>query len=189
MLALLMNLSGPAHAAPPEPGVPPMMGERPMDGRGGHDKARLREREERMLERIQQEDPARHAELIELRQSDPQRYRMTMQRIGKMTRGLGDDPDAGPRMAEMATLMESVRGLSEGFADLPPRDQKARRAEMYALAAQLFVLRQEVRRAKLEHLRQKLQDMEAEIGERDRRQGEIIDGYLDELLEQGLPDF
>lgn len=176
LMILLCSLAFADPPAPPPVPVPP-----------GATESQVREREARILEVIQAEAPERHAELLTLKQTDPQAYWRAMKRLNKVYVRHGDDPETLQRQIRIRDLDLRLRELARGFDTLPADEQKQRRGEMEEVAAELFELKQAHRRARLAELEARMDELEAEIDDRESRKEAIIDDFLEHLIE-GRPE-
>lgn len=75
-----------------------------------------------------------------------------------------------------------MRTTAEGFDALPASEQKVRRKELERLAGELMDLKQAERRDRLEELRARLTELEAEIDQREKDRARIVEEYVDQLV-------
>lgn len=172
-LSTLLLCSSLAFAAPP-PGA--------GGDRGGLTQAEVAAMESEILEVVGEEAPERHAELKALKASDPEAYWRAMRRLGKVYTRHANDPETLQRQIRIRDLDLQLREKAKGFEALSPAEQKARRAEMEVTAGELFELKQAHRKTQLEHLQERITTLEEEIGDREARKEEIIDDFLDMLI-------
>lgn len=143
--------------------------------------------EKHTLEVLAEIAPHRHAELVQLKETDPLRYQIALRRAARLAE-FGDDPASMERMKQVAAKEDRLDELAAGYAALSASEQKSRRAEMVKIAGEVFDLKQAQRRDRVAKMKEKLTKLEAEIADRDKRRAEIIDGYVNGLVtpKQGL---
>ncbi|MBT3218291.1 MAG: hypothetical protein HN348_04315 [Proteobacteria bacterium] len=192
---VLLTLSTSALAQPPGPpkgphgpefGEGPPLSPELIEG--------IKEREDRILEKIQMRSPERYDELMLLKESDPDTYLRRLFQIQRMAKQHG--PKGGPPpgldpevMERMQELHGEIHDLSRDFDDLSKKDQEARRDELHDLAFELFDLRQQERAARLqemekrvEEMKVKLKELEGDLEDRKHRKDEIVDEYVEAVL-------
>jgi len=148
---------------------------------------RLMEREGELLALVKEHAPERYETLVGLKTTDPEAYMRTLRRIAKVYRETGGDEVAVGRKIEMHSLERELHELAGDFSSLSASDQKARRKQMDELGSTLFTLRQEDRRANVVRLEARLEELKAEIEEREKNEDELIDRFIDHLI-HGKPD-
>jgi Tfp pilus assembly protein FimV len=133
-----------------------------------------------MLER---HDPRKHARMERLETTDPQAFALGLLRVAKTFQRLQADPEAASRFQAMHEETERLEVLAAGFADLSGADQKRRRAELEASARRLMELKQAERRARVEELRSKIAELEADIEAREKEADQLVDAFVEQLLQ------
>jgi len=142
----------------------------------------IREREDEILAWLETHDPDSHQRLLKLRERDPVAYMGHLARASRMKERIAQDPALVERHRRMRRLERQIETLSADYDTLDAKAQKARRAEVVALVAQLFELRQIERRDKLAELESKIEELRGEIQEREGHRAEIIEDYVDQLI-------
>jgi len=177
LLITLCSFTPVAAAQPPHPSPP----HHDVDVDQHH------HRQERFLQVLRERDPERHQELMHLRESDPDAFRAVMGRLARYAQAMSSRPGSAERLQVMLELDYRIHKLALGWDELSRSERSARRAEMRELTEQLFELRQAQRRERLAEMSTRLEQLSAEIEERERGRDEIIDHFLDDLVGEGLP--
>ncbi|MCB9676983.1 MAG: hypothetical protein H6737_17840 [Alphaproteobacteria bacterium] len=144
------------------------------------------EDEARLLQEVASRDPERAEQLARLKTRDPARY---YEVLGRVARGLdreARDPEARARHERIQGIRHEIKALAIEYQAAPDGEKKKLRKEMEKLAGDIFDLRQEERRARLDDLRERLKEAEAEVAEQDANRDAVIAEHLDALL-QGEP--
>ncbi len=141
-------------------------------------------REDEILAAVAEHDPAMHARLVELKKLDHRAYVVTLVRVARRAERLRGDPRARERFEEIRTLEGEIRELARDFRQLPEEQQAARRAQMEALAPELFELKQAERRASLSELQRRIEGLSEEIEQREAQRETLIEDYLDQLTKE-----
>ncbi len=136
-----------------------------------------------LLEFVEEHAPDRIEQLQRLKRRDPARYARALQRIQRQAERVEDDPEAMARMERLQGLRHQIKALAIEHRSASDKDQKKLRKEMESLANQVFELRQEERRQRIEHIKAKLSEAEAEIADQDARRDAVIAEHLDRLLD------
>ncbi len=145
--------------------------------------AELLRRQDELLEAVGRYDPGLRDRLLGLRQTDRPAYVAALVRIARHLQRARRDPAFRARVQRMRELTSQMESLARGFPDVPERERAARRAQLEALAGELMDLKQADRRERLAALRAKLAGLQAEIERRDQDRDQIIEDFVDQLLQ------
>lgn len=131
----------------------------------------------RMLEVLRRHDPERHRKLVEVATARPALVRELLSGSGMLV-GLRDDSAEGRRQVEQT--LDAIYILHERLTAFEGATGEARAAaseQVEATVARLFDLRQQARRAHLEHLEKRLERLRDEISEREEARDELVEGF------------
>ena len=142
--------------------------------------------EDELLAMVEGHNPTAHQNLLHLRANRPEAYRMELTKIARLVKAAESDPALLERTSRMKELRDELAGQVQGFHELNPGDQKARRATMKPLVEELFELRQEERQVKLEELQEKIAELEQEIDQRNRDRGDIVDEFIEQMVTERI---
>ena len=108
-LLAIVPLSAQAEG-PRGPGFGPPPHQRAGAKMNPEDRAAMRqEREQELLDRIQEDAPERYKGLLEMKKTNTKRYRRTMMGLGRVLRDTEKDPAAIDRFFEIADLHHDLR--------------------------------------------------------------------------------
>lgn len=144
------------------------------------------EKETELLEQVEALDPAQHQRLLALRDTDRASYLAALYQASRISDRARRDPAYAERIRQIAERDRELRTMAAGFAALPAAEQAAARARMVALAGELLDLKQAERRLRVEELRARLEALEREIAERDRRRDAMVEEYVNRLTVHGV---
>lgn len=173
LLTALMILGSPSYAGPSDP--------RPQFGAS---ESFSEAEEARVLEEIKSRDPERARRLAMVKTRDPARYYDVLKRMARAFERELRDPEARARHERIQAVRHEIQALALDWSTADDGAKKKIRKEMDALANQMFELRQEERRGRLDELRAKLEKAEAEVAQHETRRDEVIAEHLDRLLEE-----
>lgn len=131
----------------------------------------------RMLEVLRRHDPERHRKVVEVAKARPALVRELLSGSGMLI-GLRDDSAEGRRQVEQT--LDAIYVLHERLTVFEAATGTARAAaseQVEVAVAQLFDLRQQARRAHLEHLEERLERLRQEIAEREEARDELVEGF------------
>lgn len=189
--ALILALVAPiALAGPPPPYGPPGLGPPPRFGEGPepgmpppHVVDEIRAREAEILAWLKTADPEGHQRLLELKQTDPRAFVGGLVRAARLKDRAEDDPGVVARHQRMQELEQAIQERANTWKTQSAEARKKARPEIERLASELFEIRQQERRAHVAELQRRLEELEAEIEEREADRKSLIDAYLDQVLE------
>jgi hypothetical protein len=149
----------------------------------------LREREAAILEQVAQDDPALHAELLELRETDRELYRAQLREIAVEERRhnahaeMANDPEMLRLKAQRIELEDDMRALLVEYKAAGSREQDRMRPDIEALAGELFDTKSAMHARKMELMAQRLEDAQAKEAERLANKDELVSEWVDTKLE------
>ena len=136
-----------------------------------------------MMEQVREMYPDKYAYLMELKQSNPQKFRMAMQRMRHHMGKMGKmDPEMKEHHQKMRAQHEAFREQAEAYQEASKKDQETLRVELTDMATDLFELKQEYRRLRVERAKEHIADLEDEIAERDAAQETLIEEFVEEAI-------
>ena len=139
-----------------------------------------------LMEKVRERYPERYERLMKLRQEDPEAFRHALRSLHhQMT--FGDDakdPAIRERKDHIRDLMGQFKEVLEDYRDAGERKQDKIREELETLANEIFDAKQEFRRNRLKRVQEKVQELKAEIAERDAQKDDLIQEFIDEKTEQ-----
>jgi replicative DNA helicase len=138
----------------------------------------IRAREAEILAWVERNDPDSFRRLNRLKHEDPRGYLGQLVRTARLMERAEDDPEVVARHKKIRKLERQFRELVVEHKALDAKEQKARVAELEALAGELFELRQAERRAQLEELEVRIEELGQEIEERDEDRRRIIEAFV-----------
>jgi hypothetical protein len=145
---------------------------------------RYQEREAALLAQAKQLAPDRYQQLMKMRDTQPIAYIFALQRTARLLSQADDPRMGGARVIELEVQLTE---MAVGFDALPAGEQARRRAEMEDIAGEVFDLRQEQRRIRLHDMERRLGTLTSDIGDREKRRQQLVEEYLDELIEASAP--
>lgn len=143
----------------------------------------LLDREDELLAFVETQDPKLHARLLRLRQVDQRAYMGHLMRADRVMERSKTDPDVLERHLRMAQIEISLDEKAQIYPTVSGKERRSMRSEMEMLTVELFELRQSERRAVLENLETRMERLRTEIDERESDREQIVDAYLDQLLQ------
>lgn len=141
--------------------------------------------EAELLAIVSRDDPLTYRRLIRLRDTDRAAYIAGLYRVATMLDRMARDPALAERWRLISQKQAELEALAVGFASLSPAEQAARRTRLLAVARELFELRQEDRRQRIEDLTVRLQEIQRELSEREDQRDALIEQYVDSLVRPG----
>jgi hypothetical protein len=198
ILALGLMLSTSAFARPPGPPGGPGGEGPPLSPAMLEEMA---ERETEMLEKICSKEGREQIceDMTQMRQDDWDLYLKKLIHMKRMheARGGGFGPGGHrpppPPMLDdetrkhLESLVGELHELARGYADVSVKEQASRKQEMLAIGLEVFEIKQTERKARLEHMRERLAEMEAEIQKREGDHDALIEEHINVLIEKGPP--
>lgn len=176
-LLLTLCLHGAALAAPPPPPPPP-------DAPSLSD---VQAREADLLRRVAAFDAERHAELLRLKREQPDAYWRALGRVAAFSDRLGRH-EPSPEEVALHGRLEAVRARhGDNLLALPAKEQAAVRAELTAIATDIFAARQAERRRRIDELQQALAHLQADVARRDTDRDALLQQFVDAFM-AGRPD-
>jgi len=192
MLALLVIVGGWNYAA----------AQRPERGRGGPERFDpghpggmtgwmsrpvTPEEEQEAREFLRKINPGRVAHLDEMKTSEPYLYNTTIRRIlwtkARLADMEGSDPEGYRRQMAAFQLESEAHDLALRYRQATADSDRQRlRAQLTDELARLFDLREADKRAEIEHLQRRLQELRRTVQERRRNKDAIVDRHTQELL-------
>ena len=150
----------------------------------------LRAQESDILERVQRINPEKYEELLALKASDPRAYLRALWRISRLAEhGPPHGERVTPEIHEKRRELETIRRSRLMVQPPPTGDALAQiRADVLALAEELFVLKQAERRLRIEHMQAALAELEADVARRDEEREARIANFVDTFLQQPASD-
>ncbi len=142
----------------------------------------VKERELQILTLVKENDPGRYEQLMQAKEDDERSYWRQMIHVARMVERFQGDPEYAKRALEMRELQRRVKELAKGWAHKNAQEQKAARAEMEGVVAELFEMKQAERRERLAELQAKISELENDIAERDKTKKAKIDEYLEQMI-------
>jgi cysteinyl-tRNA synthetase len=179
MVLLLLGLAL-AQPAPP----------RPPGGWRGHEppatpmesfEAVLSHRDE-LMALLAENDPQQHERMLRLEERDPQAFAFGLMRVAKSAERMRNDPAAAERYRAMQDETTRLKALASDYQELSGADQKRRREELEGIAAKIMALKQAERRARVDELREKIAELEADINDREKQADQLVEQFVDQLL-------
>jgi hypothetical protein len=138
---------------------------------------------EELLEKVRDHAPEKYEKLMELRRTDPDRFRQHMRKIRHSIGKWGmKDPEVREHMEKMRAATDSFREQAAAHATASAKDQADIRAALVEMADELFELRQEGRRLRVERAKAHIEELEEAIEERDKARDELIEEFVDEAV-------
>jgi len=186
ILAMGLALSTPAFAGPPGLEGDHSEMHRPPHPDGGPPiqvVQELLDREEELLSFLETQDPKLHQRLMRLKRVDQRAYMGQLMRVERVMERSKSDPDVLARHLRMAQIEASLDEKADVYGTLSGKERRSLRAEMEMLTVELFELRQAERRATLQSLEERMERLRGEIDERESDRENIVDAYLDQLLQ------
>jgi hypothetical protein len=177
---LSTGMVGGAVAGPNGPGARP--GIEGRAGPRGDRAARMQRLEAKILQRVQSLDATRYQTLLKLKEQRPRAYRHLMMKSGKAMRQAHIDDGVEQRFLRAIDLTVKMGELADGYHDLNPKGQKARHDKMLAVAAEMFELRQEGQRARLEAMEARLAKARQELADRQADKDRAVDAMVDRIV-------
>jgi hypothetical protein len=144
--------------------------------------AQLLAREDELLERLGERDPAMRDRLLALRASDRDAYLAQLARLSKLADRYDDDPAFAARVDDIAALEERVRTLADSWRAASAADRPGIRAEMVGVAGQIFELKQAERRQRIAEYQARLDRLEAEVADIEAKRTDVIDRWVGAAL-------
>lgn len=141
--------------------------------------------EERVLAYVQKDHPQLAEELLgmrELAKIDPTFgpvYQEVLRHEAEEMREAQRSPELAARHVVMKALRDRITEIATAYPSAPEDEQAAQRAEMEDLAGKLLDLRQLTRRERLAALEVRLEELRAEIEERDLNRDRVVSRYVD----------
>lgn len=176
---LVLAVSGLAAA---DPGTPP-----PDPGPDPVTQAQIQEvlsHEEAILAALATHAPDQHQQLLALKHSDRLSYLRELARIGRAVSRARQEPGALARALAIRGKTRELEALARDYRTLAEDRRPARRAEILRLAGEVMDLKQAERRARLAEMRARLEALQAEIDGRESQRDQIVEAYVDQLLDE-----
>lgn len=152
---------------------------------GGHHPMSLEEmiqREQELLDFVLEHDQEKYEYLVQLKENNPQAYKVNMQGVARFVEQAQGDPgfvERAKRMRDLKAFLETATG---DYDALSKAEQKDRKAEITAAVEELFDLRQEERHAKVAEIERKLEELELEIQDRDQNRKSIVNDFVEQII-------
>ena len=175
-----LAMAGPPGLAPDAPPPPRAPGVPAAPHAPPHVIDEIREREPEILAWVQKNDPDSYRRLNRLKHEDARLYLGQLVRVARMMERSERDPEVVARHKEMRQVERQFREAALEFKDLEAKEQKAMKAELESLAGVLFELRQAERRAHLEQLEHRIEELGVEIEERAQDRKRIIEEFVEQ---------
>ena len=139
-----------------------------------------------MMAWLKENHPEKFEHLLKMRSENPEEFRHQM---GRMMRRMHHKKDMSPEMKEhherMKVLSDEFAELLYAFKDASEKEQNKLRGDLQDLAAEMFDMKQEGRRARLDHAKQRIVKLETEIQEREEKRDELIEEWLEQKIGDG----
>ena len=137
--------------------------------------------EAEVLSFVAQHAPDKHIQLLHLKDTSPDQYEEMIEQIAAHI--ASKQEYRAEILADKAELRARMQALKSRYADATAAEQIEIRAELEIMAGEWFDLRQQLRREKLEGIREQVSRLEAEISEQEAQREALISAYLDKALE------
>jgi hypothetical protein len=143
---------------------------------------RMLAREAELLARLEEWDPDKHTQLLAIRDVDRRAYIGALVRISRAIER--EERAPSPELVAAMRRMDAIKlRYPDGLDSVQGKDLKELRAEVTALAEEIFRLKQAERRERIQQLRASLEELEADVARRDREKDQLIRRFVDEFLE------
>ena len=141
----------------------------------------VQEREQAILEMLQEHDPSMYQRLQRLKERDPHAYIAQLVSVARRMERLRQNPEARERFEEIRNLARQIRIQVDEMSGLSGAERDGAVALVTELVQQLFEAKQAERRVQLTELRTRIERLEQEIEERDTERDERTRQYIDQL--------
>jgi len=141
----------------------------------------VQEREQAILEMLQEHDPSMYQRLQRLKERDPHAYTAQLVSVARRMERLRQNPEARERFEEIRNLERQIRIQVDEMSGLSGAERDGAVALVTELVQQLFEAKQAERRVQLTELRTRIERLEQEIEERDTERDERTRQYIDQL--------
>lgn len=143
--------------------------------------------EQEGLEWFKEEFPEKYEQLMELREKNPQKFRMQAMRLKKGWRMFHrlreEDPEAYEMFKEMFKLQEQVRDLAESYKKEDSEKEKQEiRQKMENLLSEAFDMKLKLGERRLQKLEERLSKLADFLQKRKEHKEKIIQQHLAELI-------
>jgi hypothetical protein len=183
--AAATSVAGATAMAPAESGAPPVAGPRDRQG----DAPRRREpgppeplapaEMDRLMKFTGEIFPPIHERLEQLRRANPQAFQTAARRIYGRLKTMMDmkqtNPAAAEKLIEDERLQMVIVGLAERYRNARSDEERALlKSEIETRLQERFDRRQKRTRALIERLRERLDEQERQLAEREQNRGELL---------------
>lgn len=184
-----------AEDAPGPKGAPPEEGRHAGRGPGEHDPHRngpITETEERQIvEFVKAYMPQHYDRLIDLRDTNPRRYRITLRFLRPRVQKLQAMPEA-TRKAHLreVKLKVQIYKTTRAYRSADSDGEKLQiRQQLHDLLAEQFDIEQNIQAHRLKQLEEQLQRLKDELKHRNEHREKIITDRLEDILSGERPDW
>ena len=138
-----------------------------------------------LLEKVQEKHPEKFDHLMRLKEEDPRAFRHAMRRVrAHMGAGMdAEDPRMRAEKEKVRELREETREAIRTYRDAEGKDKGKAREDVTALAEEIFEAEQAHRQMRLDRVRAHVDELEAEIKEREENREELIEEWIEDKLE------
>ncbi len=139
-----------------------------------------------LIEKVRERYPEKYERLMKLRKDDPEAFRHAMRSLHHQMMFGEDakDPAVRERKDRIRGLMDQFKEALEDYRDAGERKQQTIREELETLANEIFDAKQEFRRNRLKRVQAKVQELKAEIAQRDEQKDELIQEFIQEKTDR-----
>ena len=119
---------------------------------------------------------------MNLKEERPRTYMHLMKRSKGIAKNEQSDRGSMDRFLRSIDLVSEMGDLADGFSELPEAKQRKRRARMHHIASQMFDMRQEARRERVDAMEERLAQARKEIDDRESAKDEVVDDMVERVL-------
>ena len=150
---------------------------------GEHSREQMRE----LLGEVKDKNPEKFERLMELRRTNPEAFRHAMRKVRQHYKGgvEPDDPALRAEKEKMRDLRREIRDVLEAYKAADEGEKLKVRKDLELLAAEVFDARQSHRELRLDKIREHVEELEAEIKERESNRDALIEAWVEEKINPG----
>jgi hypothetical protein len=167
--AFLLSLSTVALADPSEYGPPP-----------GHEGPPPAAEVAELMEKVKERYPEKWEYLQDLREENPRKFHDSLGKLRHHMMRASEDPEVQARMKANRELQARFRKAVMEYQEAAEGAQDKHREELLKLASEMFDARQAIRARRLAKAKNRIEDLEDEIAQREKKRTELIETFVDD---------